>query len=164
MADRRNKNVNYGSTPKIKFNFSAYDAEGLIIATNSDLETIPAGATVPIFATLDVGDQEIDELEITVGKEELQPQSRYPNYNYVIEQNNLADDKIVGIIANEGEDTTSFLSVAVVAYDEAGNIIGGDSTYADDNGPGTSAPFSIRTYTFADDMADYELYILPSTY
>ena len=146
------------------FNISAYDADGNIIATNSALEDVPAGTTIPIVTGLNLEDKELDKIEVTLADPSLSSMSSYPDFNYVIEQDNVVGDKIVGIIANQGNDSSSFLELVVIAYDADGNILGTAFTYADDNGPGTSSPFSLSLFSFADQMDKYVLFIMPSSY
>ena len=145
----------------LEFNISAFDAEGLIIATDGTYESIPPGGVVPVTMGLDPEDREIATVEVSTSKDDMVPASRY-TFKYEIEQENRVGDKIIGLFSNTGEDNSPFFKMVLVAYDTEGNIVGYDYTYPGDDGPGMSMPFELNVRDFSDEMSTYEIFIVPN--
>ncbi|MBX5444564.1 hypothetical protein [Sphaerobacter sp.] len=118
-----------------QYQVAVYDANGTVIETDSGYITILfPGEKLGIASSLFLPDgTEIDRLDVQVKPGRFEPFDQRPefateNVNYV------PDDyfpKVTGIVKSPYQKDLENIRVAAIAYDEAGNIIGGGFTYLD---------------------------------
>lgn len=118
-----------------QYQVAAYDANGTVIKTDSGFITILfPGEKLGIAGDLYLPDEtQIDRLDVQVKPGRFEPFDQRPEFT----TENVAyvpDDyfpKVTGIVKSPYQKDLENIRVAAVAYDEAGNIIGGGFTYLD---------------------------------
>ncbi len=133
----------------VKVTATLYDEAGTVIETDftyTAIDIVPPGQTVPFELSTDQYANLADYKVQVQGR----PADELPYAGLsVVNQSDYVDDigyrHIVGEVSNQGQASAEFVQVVASLYDEAGQIVGTDFTYADLDvlPPGGTSPFEL---------------------
>lgn len=133
----------------VKVTVTLYDEAGTVIDTDftyTTIDIVPPGQTVPFQLSTDQYANLADYKVQVQGR----PADELPYAGLsVVNQSDYVNDigyrHIVGEVSNGGQASAEFVQIVATLYDEAGQIVGTDFTYADLDvlPPGGTSPFEL---------------------
>jgi hypothetical protein len=165
-----NPNDNY-AIESTQYHLTAYAADGTVLAAEEGyIDVILPGQTLGIGDTISIiGDATIDHVDAQILAGDYEPSDPIPTFtseNVSYQPGDFSSDTTGEIVSPYNKDITD-IRVSAIAYDDAGNIVGGGFTYLDfipANGKAavevstacSGTPATVELYAYLSSLSDFK--------
>lgn len=155
-----------GDATQVEVVITLKDASGAILSSDSAFVDgfVRAGAKGAFLAIAsDIDPATVATTDIIVQWDALEGSffADYETDTFTVANVQWTADRIVGEVTNTGEDAATLVQITFIGYDEAGEVITVESTFAqlDTIQPGTMSPFEVNLYSGLPVPATWEVFV-----